>query len=82
MGANKSNIHFLSKTVRTKYGDYMKFGTFLDVNGNFFDIVHLKIPKSLPASGYRSLLIRREGGAGFWLSRCRGTEVGEEAVVL
>src|SRR5690606_35224715 len=28
------------KTVRTKYGDYMKFGTFLDVNGDFFDTVH------------------------------------------
>jgi DNA polymerase-3 subunit alpha len=28
------------KTVRTKHGDYMKFGTFLDVDGDFFDTVH------------------------------------------
>ncbi|WP_133553683.1 hypothetical protein [Pedobacter duraquae] len=35
------------KTVRTKRGDYMKFGTFFDVNGDFFDTVHF--PPSLRA---------------------------------
>ena len=33
------------KTVRTKTGNYMKFGTFLDVHGDFFDTVHF--PPSL-----------------------------------
>jgi DNA polymerase-3 subunit alpha len=33
------------KTVRTKLGDYMKFGTFLDVEGSFIDTVHF--PPSL-----------------------------------
>ena len=33
------------KSVRTKSGTYMKFGTFLDVNGVFFDTVHF--PPSL-----------------------------------
>ena len=28
------------KTVRTKRGDFMKFGTFLDASGVFFDTVH------------------------------------------
>lgn len=40
------------KTVRTKYGDYMKFGTFLDVNGDFFDSVHFsKSLKAYPLRG-------------------------------
>lgn len=40
------------KTVRTKYGDYMKFGTFLDVNGDFFDTVHFsKSLKAYPLRG-------------------------------
>lgn len=34
-----------SKTVRTKNGQLMKFGTFLDAAGNFFDTVHF--PSSL-----------------------------------
>ena len=33
------------KTVKTKRGDYMKFGTFFDVDGSFFDSVHF--PQSL-----------------------------------
>ena len=33
------------KYVRTKRGEQMKFGTFLDVEGNFFDTVHF--PQSL-----------------------------------
>lgn len=33
------------KTVKTKNGTYMKFGTFLDENGSFFDTVHF--PPSL-----------------------------------
>ncbi|MBO9636209.1 MAG: hypothetical protein J7578_24110 [Chitinophagaceae bacterium] len=33
------------KPVRTKRGDYMKFGTFLDVEGSFIDTVHF--PPSL-----------------------------------
>jgi DNA polymerase-3 subunit alpha len=28
------------KTVKTRRGDYMKFGTFLDAEGQFFDTVH------------------------------------------
>src|SRR5690606_22484251 len=40
------------KTVRTKYGDYMKFGTFLDVNSDFFDSVHFsKSLKAYPLRG-------------------------------
>ncbi|WP_313448136.1 hypothetical protein [Sphingobacterium sp.] len=35
------------KTVKTKHGTYMKFGTFLDVDGDFFDTVHF--PPSLVA---------------------------------
>ncbi|WP_313491929.1 MULTISPECIES: DNA polymerase III subunit alpha [Sphingobacterium] len=35
------------KTVKTKHGTYMKFGTFLDVDGDFFDTVHF--PPSLAA---------------------------------
>lgn len=35
------------KTTRTKNGTYMKFGTFLDVEGAFFDTVHF--PPSLKA---------------------------------
>lgn len=35
------------KTVRTKNGSLMKFGTFLDVKGDFFDTVHF--PPSLSA---------------------------------
>lgn len=35
------------KTVKTKHGTYMKFGTFLDVDGDFFDTVHF--PPSLSA---------------------------------
>jgi hypothetical protein len=35
------------KHVPTKNGKYMKFGTFLDVNGDFFDTVHF--PPSLNA---------------------------------
>ncbi len=34
-----------SKTVRTRQGKLMKFGTFLDAEGNFFDTVHF--PPSL-----------------------------------
>lgn len=33
------------KTVKTKRGDFMKFGTFFDVDGAFFDTVHF--PQSL-----------------------------------
>src|SRR5690606_23261562 len=40
------------KTVRTKYGDYMKFGTFLDANGDFFDTVHFsRSLKAYPLRG-------------------------------
>lgn len=35
------------KTVKTNHGTYMKFGTFLDVEGDFFDTVHF--PPSLAA---------------------------------
>ncbi|WEK17936.1 MAG: hypothetical protein P0Y49_14130 [Candidatus Pedobacter colombiensis] len=35
------------KYVRTKNGKVMKFGTFFDVNGDFFDTVHF--PPSLAA---------------------------------
>lgn len=35
------------KTVKTKHGTYMKFGTFLDADGDFFDTVHF--PPSLAA---------------------------------
>src|SRR5690606_13534523 len=47
----------IDKTVRTKYGDYMKFGTFLDANGDFFDTVHFS--RSLKAYPLR--------GAGIYL---------------
>lgn len=40
-----------SKTVRTKTGTIMKFGTFLDVNGDFIDTVHF--PQSLKKSPLR-----------------------------
>ena len=33
------------KTVRTKNGTIMKFGTFIDINGDFIDTVHF--PQSL-----------------------------------
>jgi len=40
------------KTVRTKHGDYMKFGTFIDVTGNFFDTVHFPLSlKQYPLRG-------------------------------
>src|SRR5690606_28639454 len=46
------------KTVRTKYGDYMKFGTFLDFNGDFFDSVHFsKSLKAYPLRGNGIYLI-------------------------
>ena len=46
------------KTVRTKYGDYMKFGTFLDANGDFFDTVHFsKSLKAYPLRGNGVYLI-------------------------
>src|SRR5690606_1233548 len=46
------------KTVRTKYGDYMKFGTFLDANGDFFDTVHFsKSLKAYPLRGNGIYLI-------------------------
>lgn len=45
------------KTVRTKHGDYMKFGTFLDEHGVFFDTVHF--PPSLKQYPLR--------GAGLYL---------------
>src|SRR5690606_11948327 len=46
------------KTVRTKHGDYMKFGTFLDVNGDFFDTVHFsKSLKTYPLRGNGIYLI-------------------------
>ena len=41
-----------SKTVRTKNGMYMKFGTFIDVNGDFIDTVHF--PQSLQQYPLRS----------------------------
>jgi len=37
--------YIAEKTVKTRKGTYMKFGTFLDVNGDFFDTVHF--PPSL-----------------------------------
>ena len=40
-----------SKTVRTKNGTLMKFGTFIDQNGDFIDTVHF--PQSLQASPLR-----------------------------
>lgn len=40
-----------SKTVKTKNGTLMKFGTFLDVNGDFIDTVHF--PQSLQKSPLR-----------------------------
>lgn len=40
-----------SKTVRTKNGTIMKFGTFIDVNGDFIDTVHF--PQSLQKSPLR-----------------------------
>lgn len=39
------------KTVRTKNGTIMKFGTFIDVNGDFIDTVHF--PQSLRRSPLR-----------------------------
>lgn len=45
------------KTVKTKRGDYMKFGTFLDAEGAFFDTVHF--PPSLKQYPLR--------GAGIYL---------------
>lgn len=47
-----------SKTVPTRNGSYMKFGTFLDIEGNFFDTVHF--PPSLkryPLAGHGVFLI-------------------------
>src|SRR5690606_35548614 len=47
-----------AKTVRTKYGDFMKFGTFLDANGDFFDTVHFsKSLKAYPLRGNGIYLI-------------------------
>ncbi|WP_293906086.1 DNA polymerase III subunit alpha [Sphingobacterium sp. UBA5670] len=46
------------KTVRTKHGTYMKFGTFLDESGVFFDTVHF--PPSMakyPLRGWGLYLI-------------------------
>lgn len=40
------------KTVKTKHGTYMKFGTFLDDRGDFFDTVHF--PPSLKDYPLRS----------------------------
>lgn len=40
-----------SKTVRTKNGTLMKFGTFIDLNGDFIDTVHF--PQSLQKSPLR-----------------------------
>src|SRR3546814_10994270 len=48
------------KTVQTKRGDIMKFGTFLDADGNFFDTVHF--PPSLVTSPLR--------GAGLYPLEC------------
>lgn len=45
------------KTVRTKRGDYMKFGTFFDAEGAFFDTVHF--PQTLQRYALR--------GAGVYL---------------
>src|SRR5690606_1461729 len=40
------------KTVRTKHGDYMKFATFLDVEGDFFDTVHFpEVLRDYPLRG-------------------------------
>ncbi len=47
-----------SKTVRTKNGGLMKFGTFLDVNGDFFDTVHFPPSlKTYPLTGNGLYLI-------------------------
>lgn len=40
------------KTSRTKHKEYMKFGTFFDVNGDFFDTVHFPLSlKHYPLRG-------------------------------
>jgi DNA polymerase-3 subunit alpha len=40
------------KPVRTVNGDYMNFGTFIDVNGDFFDTVHFaQSLKAYPFNG-------------------------------
>ncbi len=54
------------KTSRTRHKEYMKFGTFLDVNGDFFDTVHF--PPSLkkyPLSGTGLYLLEGKLTADF-----------------
>ena len=50
-------LYVCEKTVHTKTGKKMWFGTFLDTDGNFFDTVHF--PNSTPAYPFR--------GAGCYL---------------
>jgi hypothetical protein len=50
-------LYVCEKTVHTKTGKNMWFGTFLDAEGNFFDTVHF--PNSTPAYPFR--------GAGCYL---------------
>ncbi len=47
------------KPVHTKNGKYMKFGTFLDVEGNFFDTVHFPPSlKNFPLNGNGVYLVQ------------------------
>lgn len=49
---------FVTDKTGSKHGDYMKFGTFLDVNGDFFDTVHFsKSLKTYPLRGNGIYLI-------------------------
>lgn len=53
------------KPVRTKKGEMMIFGTFLDDQGNFFNTVHF--PNSLKGSRAWELSGRRHYYNGIWI---------------
>lgn len=65
------------KTVRTKYGDYMKFETFLVVNGDFFDTVHFsRSLKPYPLRGTGTYLLEGKVVLEFGCSAIEVHKVG------
>lgn len=65
------------KYVQTKYGQIMKFGTFLDVDGNFFDTVHF--PQSLtkyPLNGNGLYLVEGKVVTEFGCPAIEVTRIG------
>ncbi|SEM63262.1 DNA polymerase III, alpha subunit [bacterium A37T11] len=63
----------VEKHVQTKSGKHMKFGTFLDIHGDFFDTVHF--PPSLAAYPLRGAGIYLVEGKVFLDFGCPGIEV-------